>query len=237
MAHINTGPSCLQKEGFRGFFASNISTPKDLRLLASSPVVDTIHVSSKSDAFGGNTSSYAGLIIYSCDGRSQWQTANGTLCTSGYLVIMDTEGEKIRMNQQQSPARIHHAIYRIAFGEQCTERNLDAESFSVIDGMFEINSGVFNPTEDGFNGSKRSAHSLLTQCIKKVVKYWMNAGERFHLCCRDHNVKDLLRVADSTVSPVCTGTPLPAVVPSLKALAARAMMKALGKQLDGCSVE
>ena len=227
----------MQKEGFRDFIASNISTPKDLRLLPSSPTVDTIHISSKSDAFRGNPSSYAGLIIYSCDGKSQWQTANGTLCTSGYLVIMDTESEKIRMNHQQIPDCIHHAIYRIAFGEQCTERNLDAESFSVIDGVFEINSGVLNPVEDGFNGSKRSAHSLPTQCIKKVVKYWMNAGEHFHLCCRDHDVKDLLRVADSTVTPVCTGSPLPAVVPSLKALAARGAMKALAKQINGFSVE
>ena len=230
----NTAPSCMQKKEFRGFFTSDISTSKDLRLLANSPIVDKIHISSKSDAFRGNASSYAGLVIYSCDGKSQWQTANGTVCTSGYLVVMDTENEKVRMHQQHSPGRIHDAIYRIAFGEQRTEGNLDAESFSVIDGVFEVNSGAFSPAEDGFRDRKRSAHSLPTQCITKVVKYWMNAGEHFHLCCRDYDVHDLIKVVDSTVRPACTGTPLPAVVPSLKALAARAVMQALAKQLDGC---
>ena len=46
---------------------------------------ETIHISGKSDAYQGTAYRYAGVIIYSCDGKSEWQTANGTRCKSGYL--------------------------------------------------------------------------------------------------------------------------------------------------------
>ena len=64
---------------------------------------ETIHISCKSDAYQGNDYRYAGVIIYSCDGKSKWQTANGTRCKSGYLVIMDTSTKKVKKYQEKKP--------------------------------------------------------------------------------------------------------------------------------------
>ena len=94
--------------------------------------VETIHISSKSDAYLGTDNRYAGVIIYSCDGKSEWQTTNGTRCKSGYVVIMDTNAKKLKPYQQQGPGLVHGAVYRRAFGEECTARNVMAEGFSVM---------------------------------------------------------------------------------------------------------
>ena len=152
---------------------------------------ETIHISGKSDAYQGTDYCYAGVIIYSCDGKSKWQTANGTRCESGYLVIMDTSTEKVKKYQRQSPGLVHGAVYRSAFGEECTKRVVNAEGFSVMNGKFKINSGVFNPAPDGYHDDKRSMHQLSARCIKKVVEKWMEAADNF---CegRNYMVKDLL---------------------------------------------
>ena len=185
------------------FHGSCILTSRDCSALVSSPnpydtvcadlpsfSVETIHISCQSDAFRGNSCSYAGIIIYSCDGKSQWQTANGTRCKSGYLVIMDTDTEKVKMFQQGSPGQVHGAVYRSAFGEECTDRKVNAEGFSVMSGVFKINSGVFNPAKDGYHDNKRSMHPVSAGCIERVVKYWMDTGEHFYRS-RNFKVKDL----------------------------------------------
>ena len=183
--------------------ASFISMPDDRSALVSSPnpafltyanlpafSVETIHISCKSDAYRGSEYCYAGVIIYSCDGKSQWQTANGTRCKSGYLVIVDTETEKFKKYKQQSPGQVHGAVYRSAFGEECTAKNVNAEGFSVMNGVFKINSGVFNPAKDGYHDDKKSMHPLSASCIQKVVNSWMNARENFYEC-RNFMIKDL----------------------------------------------
>ena len=103
--------------------------------------VKTIHISCKSDAYRGTAYDYAGVIIYSSNGKSEWQTANGTRCKSGYLVIMDTETEKVRKYLGESPGCVHGAVYRSAFGEQRKEGSVIAEGFSVRKGVFKIHSG------------------------------------------------------------------------------------------------
>ena len=180
------------------FFGGCMTMPQDQSALVSNPVradlpsftVETIHISCQSDAFRGNSCSYTGIIIYSCDGKSQWQTANGTRCKSGYLVIMDTDTRKVKMFQQGSPGQVHGAVYRSAFGEECTDRKVNAEGFSVMSGVFKINSGVFNPAKDGYHDDKRSMYRVSARCIERVVKYWMNAGEHFYRY-RNFMVKNL----------------------------------------------
>ena len=147
--------------------------------------VETIHISCKSDAYQGTDYCYAGVIIYSCDGKSEWQTTNGTRCKSGYVVIMDINAKKLKPYQQQGPGLVHGAVYRRAFGEECTARNVMAEGFSVMKGVFKLNSGVFNPTQHLHHaGVQRSLHQL-----KEVVDHWMDAGDHFYRC-RDFLVKD-----------------------------------------------
>ena len=188
-----------------GFFAENIDPPVDMRKLTSSPVpsesgsqhlpsfsVETIHLSCQSDAYQGTDYRYAGVIIYSCDGKPEWQTANGTRCKSGYLVIMDTGTEKVKKYQEESPGLVHGAVYRSAFGEECTARQVNAEGFSVMKGELQINSGVFNPAKDGYHDDKRTMHQISAYCIRKVIELWKNAGKDYHRS-RNFPVKDLLR--------------------------------------------
>ena len=153
---------------------------------------ETIHISCNSDAYQGTDYCYAGVIIYSCDHKSEWQTANGTRCKSGYLVIMDTGTEKVEQFRGKSPGQVHGAVYRSSFGEECNARIVIAEGFSVMNGNFKINSGVFNPAPDGYHDSKKSMHPYTSQCIEKVVDYWKEAGKHF-LRCRNFKVQDLLK--------------------------------------------
>ena len=245
----------MHKAGSGGFHGSRISTPRDRRSFVSSPMyvnlpsftVETIHISCKSDAFRGNNYCYGGIIIYSCDGKSQWQTANGTRCKSGYLVIMDTDTEKVKMFQQGSPGQVHGAVYRSAFGEECTDRKVNAEGFSVMGGVFKINSGVFNPAKDGYHDDKRSMHPVSARCIERVVKYWMDAGKHFYRC-RNFKVKDLNRASllagwtedpvFRTVLPVATRVN-PVLAPPLAAVTAAltAAVVETSKDMDGCKIQ
>ena len=153
--------------------------------------VNTIHISCKSDAYRGTAYDYAGVIIYSSEGKSEWQTANGTRCKGGYLVIMDTGTEKVKKYQGESPGSVHGAVYRRAFGEQRKEGNVIGEGFSVRKGVFKINSGVFNWTPDGYHDEKKSMNDKTAHCVEKVVNYWMEAGKDF-LRCQNFKVQDLL---------------------------------------------
>ena len=153
---------------------------------------ETIHISCKSDAYQGTDYCYAGVIIYSCDYKSEWQTANGTRCKSGYLVIMDTGTEKVKQFRGKSPGQVHGAVYRSAFGEERNARIVIAEGFSVMNGEFKINSGVFNPAPDGYHDSKKSMNPCTDQCVEKVIDYWKEAREHF-LCRRNFKVQDLLK--------------------------------------------
>ena len=105
---------------------------------------------------------------------------------------MDTGTEKVKKYQEKSPGLVHGAVYRSAFGEECTARHVNAEGFSVLKGEFKINSGVFNPAKDGYHDDKRCMHPVSARCIRKVIEFWKNAGKEYH-SCRNFAVKDLLR--------------------------------------------
>ena len=235
----DTVEDCMQEEGsggssVQGILAPNEQTPPNPvnKMHVDIPFSKTIHISSKSDIFRGKASSYAGFIVYSRDGKSRWETANGTRCESGYLVIMETESEKIKMLRQQTgnQGEIHYAIYRSAFGEQCAAENLDAEGFFVINGAFEKHPAVFRQVEEGFHGNKRHMRAMLASCIDKVVQYWMNAGEHFYLRCRDFVVEDLIGGACIVTAPVAP------VVPSLKSLAAGRAIEVMAEHLNECKM-
>ena len=106
-------------------------------------------------------------------------------------MIMDTGSEKVKKFQQHIPGQVHGAIYRSAFGEECTTRQVNAEGFSVINGEFKINSSVFNAAKDSYHDDKRTMHPVSASCIEKVIKSWKNAGKSFRNC-QNFAVKDLL---------------------------------------------
>ena len=82
---------------------------------------ETIHISCESDAYQGTDYNYAGVIIYAYDGKTKWETRNGTRCKGGYLVIKDT-GSRNVTEFRESDRKVHGAVYRSAFGEEhnCT---------------------------------------------------------------------------------------------------------------------
>ena len=155
--------------------------------------VETVHISCKSDPFCGNGYNYAGVIIYQCHGLSEWRTANGTHCKTGYLVIQDTDSKEVKRWKDKTAGQVHGAVYRNAFGEAADTSKVVAEGFSIMRGSFKINSGVFNnPAGSQYHDYRRRMSEISEGCVKKVVESWKSAGPRT-LGCRNFSVKDLLK--------------------------------------------
>ena len=95
---------------------------------------------------------------------------------------MDTETEKVKKFQQYSPGQVHGAVYRSAFGEECTARHVNAEGFSVIKGEFKINSSVFNRAKDAYHDDKRCMHPVSARYIEKVIEFWKKGRKDYHSC-------------------------------------------------------
>ena len=161
--------------------------------------VETIHISSKSDTFGGNEYNYAGVIIYQYHGLSEWRTANGTHCKTGYLVIQDTDSKKVKQWKGKTDGVVHGAVYRNAFGEAADTSKVVAEGFSIMRGSFKINSGVFNnPAGSQYHDDKKQMSKISECCVKKVVESWKSAGPRT-LGPRNFSVQDLLKDRSSCI--------------------------------------
>ena len=155
-------------------------------------VVETIHISCKSDTFEGKNHNYAGVIIYQYNGKTDWRTANGTHCKSGYLVIQDTDSEDVQQWTGKTDGVVHGPVYRNAFGEVNTSEVI-GEGFAIQDGLFKVNSGVFNnPSGSEYHDESKQMSEISIYCIEKVVESWKKAGPR-RLECRNFPVKDLLK--------------------------------------------
>ena len=157
--------------------------------------VYTIHISCKSDAYGGDDSSYGGIIMYGREGEGDWYTKNGTRCKSGYVVIMQTntnEFEKLQKTWGNEPGKVHGIIYRKAFGESCNEVNVVGEGFAVMNGEFKTISGAFNPSHgDDYHNDSWKMHPDSAKCVEKVVNWWKGAQRNF-LERQNHSVESLL---------------------------------------------
>ena len=138
--------------------------------------VEIIQISGKSDTYkpGHN---YGGVIIYQYNGKSEWQTANNTLCKSGYIVIQDTDSQSVKKWKGTEPGVVHGAVYRNAFGESVNDAEVVGEGFAMLNGKFEMCSGVFNnPSDSAFHDRRKRMHELSEHCVRKVVGYWKNAS-------------------------------------------------------------
>ena len=153
--------------------------------------VETIHISCKSDTFKGKNHNYAGVMIYHCNGKSDWKTANRTHCKSGYLVIQDTDSEDVKKWRGKTDGVVHGAVYRNAFGEDKTSKVI-GEGFAIQGGLFKVNSGAFNKPGDEYHDSRKQMSEISIYCIEKVVESWKKAGPK-RLECRNFPVKDLLK--------------------------------------------
>jgi hypothetical protein len=124
-----------------------------------------MHISCRSDTYKSGHD-YAGIVIYQYNGRSDWVTANGTRCKSGYIVIQDTNSNAVKQWNGAEPGKVHEAVYRNAFGEPVNHANVVGESFTLQQGMFQ--------TEE--NRTFTNPSKVFTTCVKQIVKYWKEAG-------------------------------------------------------------
>ena len=154
--------------------------------------IHTVTLSQKSDAFLGSSYSYAGFIIYQYHGRSNWITQNGTRCECGYLAIQRTDSEKIKRLQSGTPGVVHGAVYKSVFGEDIDRSKVIGEGFSIQNGSFKVNSGVFNnPASSEYHDSRKQMSEITMCCIGKVVRSWKQAGPG-SIGCTNFPVKHLL---------------------------------------------
>ncbi|CAB4036057.1 Hypothetical predicted protein [Paramuricea clavata] len=195
------------REGFSGanFVASSAMdkiTIKPKLWFKRDVIVKTMHISCKSDTYK-KAHSYAGVIIYQYNGKSEWRTANNTHCKSGYIVIQDTESENVKRwrNDPVICGAVHGAVYKNAFGES-KKKSVVGEGFAIQNGEIKFNSGVFNnPQGSAFHDDRRWMNKLSEHCIRKIVEEeWMTAGSS-GVKQRNFDVKQLLCDFDIANNP------------------------------------
>jgi len=72
--------------------------------------VKTSRISCKSGPYLGPDHKYERIIVYGRSGETDWYTANGTLCTSGYALIMKTDVKAFKDLQaawSYEPSQVH----------------------------------------------------------------------------------------------------------------------------------
>ena len=154
-------------------------------------IVKAYHLSCASDVYRGDNHNYAGFVLYSHDGKNEWDI-NGKKCKTGFLVIQDTESAGVKRHQGNAPGVVHGAVYKNVFGEDVG--NTVGEGFAVVKGEFKWNSGTFNSKEDTYHDNQRKISQDTERCVSEVLKAWMKAGESHqHLPPeREYPVKELL---------------------------------------------
>ena len=155
--------------------------------------VNTIHISCQSDTYLGSGHKYGGIILYARNGQTDWYTANGTHCKSGYVVIMQTdtrEFEELQGRWYNEPGQVHGVIYRKAFGESCKGMKVVGEGFGIMNGGFKIISGVFNPADDEYHDNSSLMNEDSARCVEAVVNIWKGAGPNFP-SKQNYSVKEL----------------------------------------------
>mgnify|MGYP002803596295 CR=1 FL=1 len=165
-------------------------------LWKSAVVLETIHISCKSDEYLGHSFNYGGVVIYQYNGNSEWRTANNTHCKTGYIVIQDTDSENVKKWMRKEPGKVHGAVYRNSFGESVNDAEVVGEGFAIRNGKLEMCSSVFNnPEGSAFHDDRREMNELSEYCVRKVVKYWKRAGPNWFRQ-RNFEVKQLLENFD-----------------------------------------
>lgn len=162
--------------------------------------VKTIHISCKSDIYLGPDHKYGGIILYGRNGETEWRTANGTHCKSGYVVIMRTDTSEFEELQRRwdEPGRVHGIIYRKAFGESCKYKNVVGEGFGIIDGKFKILSGAFNLAKgnDLYHDDNVNMNPESAGCVGAVALAWklQNFPKR-----QNYSVEELIALSKCTI--------------------------------------
>ena len=152
--------------------------------------VTTIHLSCGSSIYQGPNYKYAGCILYAHNGKTEW-TLNDWRCKAGYLVVRDTSFSSVKQHIGKAEGKVHGAVYKSMFGEDVGDTV--GEGFAVIDGELRLKSLTFN-VRTTYHDCDENISSLTKKCLEKVIKAWMEEGERYQrLCSQNFSVKDLLK--------------------------------------------
>ena len=153
--------------------------------------VTTVHLSCHSSVYRGPAYNYAGFILYTHGGKSEW-TLNGWRCKTGYIVVKDTNSPGVKRYEGKVEGIVHGAVYKDMFGEDVG--NTVGEAFAVMNGKVKWRSATFNARNDAYHDNSREISALAQQCVAKVLQMWMEEGERSNCLCTSRNfaVKGLL---------------------------------------------
>ena len=135
--------------------------------------VETLHLSCSSDVYqpGHN---YAGFILYSHNGQTDWRL-NGVHCKTGYIVILDTDSEKVRHWKELSPGQVHGAVYKCIFGEDPAPDTI-GEGFAFLGGEFRWNSWTFNGADTVYHDGRREISDMAGKYVQYVLTMWEREG-------------------------------------------------------------
>ena len=134
--------------------------------------VKTIHISCQSDTYLALDYKYGGIIVYARNVETDWYTANGTHCKSGYVVITQTDTKAFKILQakwRHEPGQVLGIIYRKAFGESCKGLKVVGEGFGIMNREFKIISGAFNPVDDDYHDNNSSMNQDTARYVEAVV--------------------------------------------------------------------
>ena len=137
-----------------------------------------IHFSCASDPFQKGHS-YAGFILYSHNGETDWYL-NGRHCKTGYLVIQDTSKHEVKRYEG------------VADGENIGDTV--GEAFLYVDGIFKWQSHSFNTqySSSYHNSDKEKEMAEVTKkCVSKILEEW-KACEGYLPTCRNFEIKEFL---------------------------------------------
>ena len=135
--------------------------------------VETLHLSCKSDVYvpGHN---YGGIVLYSHNGQTDWRL-NGIHCKTGYIVILDTDSEKVKRSKATSQGVVHRAVYKCIFGEDPAPDTI-GEGFAYLDGEYRWSSWTFNGADTVYHDGRKRISEQAESCVGKVLTIWQQEG-------------------------------------------------------------
>ena len=159
----------------------------------------SIRLSCESDPYKEGED-YGGFILYGWERStstkvvSQW-TLNGKRCQSAYMVIQNTNSQKVQyMKHMGAPGKIHGAIYWNVFGRNENPDKAEGEGFAVR--MMKNNhvencwhSMVFNGHKDAYHEGKKEISVLGRVLVRNIIADWEKSGTR--AIGKTYYVKDL----------------------------------------------
>ena len=150
---------------------------------------ESYHVSCQSDPIPKDKEQFKhasmfGLVIYRYNGNEDWRmtirSGNTIHCKTGYIVIKN----KSNLEGYSGPGRGHGPLFSWFFGDwhSSEHRQIIGGGFSVYEGDYKFNSGVFNDNGSGkldeFHNNKRGMNEGEAQAIKQALENWRYNGRQ-----------------------------------------------------------